>query len=133
MLADVDRRIEPDPRRVRIVHGGETIVDTRGALTVTESGPPAYYVPVADVSVPLERTTSTTTCPWKGAATYWSLPGGDAEVAWGYDDPLPDAEPLRDHVAFYASRVDECWVDDIRVTPQPGAYYGGWIVDDVTA
>jgi uncharacterized protein (DUF427 family) len=115
---------------VRVVHGGETIVDTLGALRVTESGPPAYYVPRSDVLVSLERTTSTTTCPWKGAATYWSLPDDDAEVAWGYDDPRPDAEPLRDHVAFYASRVDECWVDDQRVTTQPGSYYGGWILPE---
>ena len=115
---------------MRVVHGGETIVDTHEALTVTESGPPAYYVPRADVLVPLTRTESTTTCPWKGAATYWSLPDA-RRCAWGYDEPFAAFEALRGHVAFYASRVDECWVDDERVTPQPGRYYGGWITSEV--
>lgn len=124
----MERRFEPDPRRVRVVHGGRAIVDTTDALRVFESGPPAYYVPRADVLVELTRTDTSTSCPWKGAATYWSLPDAE-DAAWGYDDPLPDAEPLRDRVAFYASRVDECWVGDLRVTPQPGGYYGGWIVD----
>jgi uncharacterized protein (DUF427 family) len=125
----MDRRIEPDPRRVRVVHGGETVVDTTRAVRVIESGPPAYYVPRADVRVALERSPAASTCPWKGAATYWSLPGAP-DAAWSYEDPLPDAEALRDHVAFYASRVDECWVGEQRVTPQPGGYYGGWIVDE---
>jgi hypothetical protein len=34
-------------------------------------------------------------------------------------------------VAFYASRVDACYVDDERVEPQPGDFYGGWITRDV--
>ena len=112
---------------MRVVHRGETVADTTRALRVVESGPPAYYVPRADVLVTLERTATSTTCPWKGGATYWSLPGSP-DAAWGYDDPMPDAEPLRHHVAFYASRVDECWVDDIRANAQPGGYYGGWIL-----
>ena len=38
---------------------------------------------------------------------------------------------IADHVAFYASRVDECWVEDERVRPQPGRFYGGWITSEV--
>lgn len=113
---------------MRIVHGGRTIVDTTRALRVEEGGPPTFYVPRDDVRAALVVSARSTVCPWKGSATYWSL-GDSPDVAWSYEDPLPDAAALRGHVAFYASRVDECWVDDTRVEPQPGGYYGGWILD----
>jgi hypothetical protein len=38
---------------------------------------------------------------------------------------------LKDFLAFYASRVDECFVDGERVVPQPGDFYGGWITSHV--
>jgi hypothetical protein len=38
---------------------------------------------------------------------------------------------IAEHVAFYASRVDQCWVDDELVVPQPGDFYGGWITRDL--
>jgi len=34
-------------------------------------------------------------------------------------------------VAFYAARVDGCYVDDELVVPQPGDFYGGWITSKV--
>jgi hypothetical protein len=40
--------------------------------------------------------------------------------------------PLAGHVAFYAGRMDACFVDGERVTPQPGGFYGGWITSTVT-
>ena len=66
-----------------------------------------------------------TTSPW-AAATAWRT-----EAAWGYEDPSPAFAPLRDHVAFYAGRMDACFVDDELVVPQPGMFYGGWITSDV--
>ena len=128
MLADVANRIDREPRRVRVVHAGTTIADTTSAIRVFEGErPPAYYVPRDDVLVDLFRTETATTCPWKGAATYWSLPEAD-DVAWTYEEPLPEAAELVGLLAFYASRVDECWVGDERVTPEPSSYLGGWIV-----
>jgi hypothetical protein len=38
---------------------------------------------------------------------------------------------LKDHLAFYPGMVDECWVDEERVVPQPGDFYGGWITSDI--
>jgi len=40
-------------------------------------------------------------------------------------------EALRDHVAFYASKLDGCWVGDERVRPQPGGFYGGGVTSDL--
>jgi len=130
--------LEPDPRRVRIVHSGTVVVDTRRAQRVLETwSPPTFYVPTADLSrdARLERATGASSfCEWKGAATYWDLHVADtvvSQAAWGYDSPTPRFASLQGTVAFYASRVDECWVDDERVTPQPGGFYGGWITPDV--
>jgi hypothetical protein len=52
-------------------------------------------------------------------------------VAWLYPDPKPGYEQLMDHLAFYARRVDAAYLDDELVTPQPGAYYGGWITEEI--
>jgi hypothetical protein len=53
------------------------------------------------------------------------------DAAWAYPEPTPDQARIRDHVAFYASRVDDCYVDGEPVTPQPGGYYGGWITSEI--
>lgn len=110
----MQRVIEPVGDRVRIVHGGITVADTTDAVRVIEPSWTAYYVPRRDVLVELGSSSTSTTCSWKGVASYWSL--GDArDVAWSYEDPLAEAAALRDHVAFYASRVDELWVGNERV------------------
>ena len=51
--------------------------------------------------------------------------------AWGYDRTTPAFDAMQDHVGFYASRMDACFVDDELVVPQPGDFYGGWITADV--
>lgn len=45
-----------------------------------------------------------TTCAWKGQARYLSLlVDGELnhDAAWYYPDPKPDAEAIKDHVAFW--------------------------------
>jgi uncharacterized protein (DUF427 family) len=99
------------------------------------SHPPNYYFPLADVVAgTLERAKGSSFCEWKGRAHYFAVTVGDRvahEAAWGYDDPSPAFEPLRGHVAFYASRLDECFVDEELAVAQPGGFYGGWVTSDV--
>ena len=45
--------------------------------------------------------------------------------------PHGAAVRIRDHVAFFADRMDACWIGSERVTPQPGGFYGGWITSNV--
>ena len=129
-------RVEPSGRRVRVIVGGTVIADTRRALRVLEtSHPPAWYLPPADVRTDLLRPSPRrTVCEYKGEASYFSLedehPG--REVAWTYQRPMPGYEAIAGYIAFYPGRVDEAWVDDERVTPQAGDFYGGWITPDVT-
>lgn len=122
----------PFAGRVRVVHAGAVVADTIAAIRVLEtSQPPAFYLPPADIDMTrLQRTSSRTWCEWKGAATYWQL-DDLADVAWSYARPAAGFAAITDHLAFYAQKVDECWVDDEQVQPNPGNFYGGWITSQV--
>jgi uncharacterized protein (DUF427 family) len=126
----------PCRARVRVVHRGVTVVDTTSAWRVLEtSQPPAFYVPPSEVHPgALSRSESRSFCEWKGAATYWDLQVGDAivrDAAWSYESPVDAFAAITGYLAFYAQRVDACWVDDEQVRPNPGTFYGGWITSAV--
>ncbi|MEM9611314.1 MAG: DUF427 domain-containing protein [Actinomycetota bacterium] len=130
-------RLESVDWRIRVVHAGITLVDAPRALRVLEtSQPPAYYV--AKEFVDLERfvaSPSNTFCEWKGMASYVDVLAGEKPVidgAWFYVEPTAAFGALIDHYAFYAQRLDECYVDDERVASNEGTFYGGWITENVT-
>lgn len=129
-------RLEPTDRHLEVVLGGEVIAETTRAYRVLEtSHPPNYYFPPDDVREgALEPTDGTSFCEFKGRAHYFTVRGGDRVVpnaAWGYGTPSPAFEPIKGYVSFYASRVDECFVDGELVIAQPGDFYGGWITSDI--
>ena len=115
---------------------GELVVDTSSGYRVLETyHPPTYYLPVLDFVpgclVPSRRTSY---CEWKGAAQYFSVQSGGsvaADAAWGYPAPSAPFGALLDHVAVYAGPMDACFVDEERVVPQPGGFYGGWVTADL--
>ena len=128
-------RCVPDARRVRVLHGAITVVDSTRCVRVLETAsPPTFYAPPEDTDRSLLIPGSGSShCEWKGAARYWSLRIGDEtleNVAWSYPDPYPEFSAIRDFLCFYPGRV-ECWVGDERVRPQPGGFYGGWITSEV--
>jgi hypothetical protein len=55
----------------------------------------------------------------------------ERRAAWFYPDPTPPFAGLGDHVAFYPSRMDGCWVGGQKVEAQEGDFYGGWITPDI--
>ncbi|WBY16432.1 DUF427 domain-containing protein [Erythrobacteraceae bacterium WH01K] len=63
-----------------------------------------HYFPPASVNRGnLVHSDKTSHCGWKGDASYFSINAGGAmleDAAWTYTDPLPDAEHIRDHIAF---------------------------------
>ena len=130
-------RLEPTPSHIRIVHNGVVLADTTRALRILEtSHPPVYYIPPADLAMQyLKRSpTRSSFCEFKGSATYWTIAVDGKNVpdaAWSYADPTARYSALRDHLAFYASRVEECTVDGERVQAQPGDFYGGWITSRI--
>jgi uncharacterized protein (DUF427 family) len=122
--------------RLRVVFAGETIADTRlGHRVLETSHPPVYYFPETDVRDDLlTPAPGESLCEFKGVAWYWSVAIGDRRaerVAWSYPDPTADFLPIAGHYAFYASRVDACWVGEERVEAQVGDFYGGWITASI--
>lgn len=123
---------EATEAHVVIRHRGVTLADSRRTVrTLETSHPPSYYIPLADIAPGLlRRAEGRSLCEWKGAAIYWDVVLGDAvlgRVGWSYPDPTDAFRILKDHVAFYARPFERCTVDGETVTPQPGAFYGGWI------
>ncbi|HEY2014131.1 MAG TPA: DUF427 domain-containing protein [Bryobacteraceae bacterium] len=130
-------RLEPTARRIRVIFAGETIAESTKAYRVLEtSHPTVYYIPPDDVRTgALVRAPGGSFCEFKGEASYWSVQAGGRmapDAAWSYDSPTGPFGAIRGYLAFYAGRVDACFVDEEKVEPQPGGFYGGWITPDVT-
>ncbi|MFN7210974.1 MAG: DUF427 domain-containing protein [Aggregatilineales bacterium] len=129
-------RLERTDKHLRVIFNGTLIAETRNGLRVLEtSHPPTYYFPPEDVQrqylQPIERRTF---CEYKGAAAYYSVVVGEKRAvaaAWCYPAPNPAYAALKDYIAFYASRMDACYVNDELVQAQEGDFYGGWITRDI--
>lgn len=105
----------PNPARIRVRFAGETIADSARSLIVQETRhDPVLYLPREDLRMEHFHPTQTTTfCPFKGDANYFSLVVGDArseDAVWSYEDPFPEVVGLKDYVAFYRDRIDE-WIE----------------------
>ena len=127
--------VVPCERRVRVIHAGRTVAESDRALRVLETAsPPTVYVPPEDVQAELlEPTEGHTVCEWKGQASYFDVAHEDGRAeraAWTYIEPKDAYPELRGQIAFYPGRV-ECYLDDERVRPQPGDFYGGWITEEI--
>lgn len=127
--------VVPCERRVRVIHAGRTVAESDRALRVLETAsPPTIYVPPEDVRAELlEPTEGHTVCEWKGQASYFDVAHEDGRAgraAWTYTEPKDAYPELRDYIAFYPARV-ECYLDDERVRPQAGDFYGGWITEEI--
>jgi uncharacterized protein (DUF427 family) len=103
--------IERQGRRIVVTIAGRVLADTTGALTLREASyPPVQYVPRKDVDMSLlSRTEHSTYCPFKGDASYYSIPAGadrSVNAVWTYEAPFDAVAEIRDHLAFYPDRVD---------------------------
>ena len=104
--------VTANPGRVVVTVGGKVVADTRAALTLREASyPPVQYIPRRDVDMALlARTDHASYCPYKGEASYFSIPlGGERSVnaIWTYEAAYPSVAEIQDHLAFYPDRVDE--------------------------
>ncbi|MQW88856.1 DUF427 domain-containing protein [Sinorhizobium saheli] len=103
--------IDRNPARVVVRLGGHVVADTREALTLREASyAPVHYIPREDVDMSLlARTDHATHCPYKGDASYYSIPlGGERSknAVWTYEDPHAAVREIKDRLAFYPDRVD---------------------------
>jgi uncharacterized protein (DUF427 family) len=116
--------IEDVPQRIRAVWRGQTVLDTRGAKVLYESNIfGQWYVPAADVRADLLTATATSThCPFKGDASYWTLTvDGESlpDVVWSYADPLPGVAEIKGMQAFYFDKLDTWYEEDEPVFGHP--------------
>jgi uncharacterized protein (DUF427 family) len=119
-------------RLVRIELDGEVLAQTTAARMLFETSlPTRFYVPRDDVRVPLHASPRRTYCPYKGQASTWSVDAGGRrheDLAWSYEQPLPDGPPIAGLVAFWDERVDVI-VDGER-RARPGSAISAALLDE---
>ncbi|WPG99287.1 Hypothetical protein R9X50_00210000 [Acrodontium crateriforme] len=69
-----------------------------------------YFPPssIKDAATILKPTDHQTFCPWKGHSSYYSINVNGKELenaAWYYPQPYEKAANIKDHVAFYKTKV----------------------------
>ena len=107
-------------RPVKIILGGEMIAETRRARFLFETRlPTRYYIPPEDVRMDLLVPSETTTaCPYKGRARYWSARIGDrlySDIVWSYPEPIPECPKIKGLLCFFNEQVDAILVDGREV------------------
>lgn len=98
-------------RLVKVSVGGELVAETRRPRLLFETGLPVrYYIPMLDVRMELlEPSETTSRCPYKGVASYWSVHAAGTmhpDLAWAYRSPIPECTKIENLIAFFNERVD---------------------------
>jgi uncharacterized protein (DUF427 family) len=101
--------ITPSAQHVEVSLDGEKLASSDRAVLLEETGAPdRYYLPKEDVRTELLSPTSTkTTCPYKGEASYWSVETGGQvhkDVVWAYETPIAEAKEITGLLCFYTER-----------------------------
>ncbi|MEU2512886.1 DUF427 domain-containing protein [Streptomyces syringium] len=96
-------QIRAGGEHVRVVRDGQVLAESRRPVLLFETGLPVrYYLPAEDVRTELLTASDTRTyCPFKGTASYWSLPGGGKDAVWAYPDPKPAVGEIKGLFCFY--------------------------------
>jgi uncharacterized protein (DUF427 family) len=90
--------------------GGAVLGESKNALELHEGGAPAViYIPREDIAMAfLDQTETTSTCPHKGIATYYSIIAKSGEIkdaGWSYEDPYEAVAAIKGHLAFYPTKA----------------------------
>jgi uncharacterized protein (DUF427 family) len=104
-------------RQVRVELDGVTLAESHSPRILFETGlPPRYYLPISDLRMDLLRPSHTSThCPYKGTAGYWTLEVNGKryeDYVWIYRAPLPESQKIAGLACFYNERVD-LYVDGV--------------------
>lgn len=89
----------------RAIYNG-TVLAESDTFEVVEGN--IYFPPDSVKREFLTDSDLSTTCAWKGKAAYYNINvNGEtlANAAWYYPDAKPAASNIKDHVAFYTSKI----------------------------
>jgi uncharacterized protein (DUF427 family) len=104
---------------VRVEVDGTVLAESSHARVLREGAiVPRYYFPRDDVKMELlAPTDNSSTCPFKGDASYWSavLDGVEHKnLVWSYETPIAGMEPITALLSFYNERVDLYVGDELQ-------------------
>ena len=109
---------------------GQTLAESSNVLNLFETGlPTRYYLPITSVTdwALLKKSSTTTKCPYKGEANYYSvtLPDGEEanDLVWYYVHPTPESITIAGRLCFYNEKVD-VWMDGV-LQERPKTKFGG--------
>jgi uncharacterized protein (DUF427 family) len=117
----------PLGQRAQVWAGGRLIADSQDVILVAEDDHPArYYFPRSAVKMgELERSDTTSECPFKGTARYFHLKlerGKLRDAVWSYEKPFDEHLALKDRLAFYDDAMPEIRIEMLPL--QEPAYTG---------
>ena len=101
----------PSSRHVKIRVGGKLVAETTRPQILFESSLPSrYYIPEEDVQCDiLEKSDTTSVCPYKGTASYLSVRVGgklNNDIVWTYHEPRLAVSNILDHLCFFDEKVE---------------------------
>lgn len=109
----------PSSRHIQVVVGGQLVADSNRSVILYETGlTPRYYLPKEDVRLDLLQPSNTSTrCPYKGIASYWSgsFDGKQfKDVVWSYVEALSEVHEIAGLLSFYNEEVDALYIDGVK-------------------
>jgi uncharacterized protein (DUF427 family) len=104
----MEAREREDDIMPKALWNGTVIAESEDTVVVEGN----HYFPRSSLREDVLRESDTTSiCPWKGTASYYSLELDGArskDAVWYYPNPKPKAEVITDRVAFWKDvRVEE--------------------------
>jgi uncharacterized protein (DUF427 family) len=104
-------------RKITVLINDEIIAQTvRARVLVETNHPTRYYIPREDVIAQLLPSSTTSCCPYKGKARYYSIKVGGViyeNIVWFYKDPVRESSKIDDYLCFYNEKVDRISVDHV--------------------
>ena len=85
----------------RAIWNGATLAESDASVVVEGNH---YFPPTSIRQEHFRKNDKQTVCGWKGTANYYDVVVEDkvnAQAAWYYPDPKPEAAAIKDYVAFW--------------------------------